>query len=101
MSDLIASQRYNDRDDFTVVVQPFYIGVELPMIVRELQIILPNISYISVTKITLFIQGDKPDKSYFAPDCFHFSAKGHKEAAVGLWNNMVRWTDIIIACTHN
>ena len=29
------------------------------------------------------------DFSYFAPDCFHFSQKGHEAAAVELWNNMV------------
>ena len=34
-------------------------------------------------------QNGQPDKSYFAPDCFHFSTKGHKEMAVALWNNMV------------
>ena len=27
--------------------------------------------------------------SYFAPDCFHFSAKGHMEGAKALWKNMV------------
>lgn len=32
---------------------------------------------------------DKMDMSYLAPDCFHFSTKGHKEGAVALWNNMV------------
>lgn len=32
---------------------------------------------------------DKPDLSYFAPDCFHLSAKGHRAAADALWNNMV------------
>jgi hypothetical protein len=29
------------------------------------------------------------DFSYFSPDCFHFSQKGHEAAAVELWNNMV------------
>lgn len=29
------------------------------------------------------------DLSYFAPDCFHLSEKGHKAAAEALWNNMV------------
>ncbi|CAF1549916.1 unnamed protein product, partial [Didymodactylos carnosus] len=29
------------------------------------------------------------DFSYFAPDCFHFSQKGHEAAAVELWNNMM------------
>lgn len=41
-----------------------------------------------------------PDRSYFAPDCFHFSAKAHEAAAIALWDNMIspvtrkadRWT---------
>jgi len=32
---------------------------------------------------------DEPDLSYFAPDCFHLSLKGHRAAADALWNNMV------------
>jgi len=31
----------------------------------------------------------KIDFSYFAPDCFHFSGKGHSQAALSLWNNML------------
>ena len=42
---------------------------------------------------TFSYQNGNPDKTYFAPDCFHFSEKGHRDAAVALWNNMVR-------CTH-
>ena len=30
----------------------------------------------------------KADLSYFAPDCFHFSRKGHTQASIALWNNM-------------
>ncbi|KAL5463323.1 hypothetical protein EMCRGX_G032215 [Ephydatia muelleri] len=62
---LIDSGRYDNTDDFTVVLQPFVSGIELPN------------------------KDGEPDKSYFAPDCFHFSTKGHKEMAVGLWNNMM------------
>ena len=51
---LVNSGKYDTRDDFTVVMQPFMEGFEVP--------ILPN--------------GDV-DFSYFAPDCFHFSAKSH------------------------
>ena len=29
------------------------------------------------------------DMSFFAPDCFHMSVKGHRAIAAGLWNNMV------------
>ena len=52
VSKLIQSGRYDQRDDFTVVVQPFLTRTELP---RK--------------------DNGKVDFSYFAPDCFHFS--GH------------------------
>jgi phospholipase B1 len=31
----------------------------------------------------------KPDMSYFALDCFHFSAKSHAAAGLALWNNLM------------
>lgn len=31
----------------------------------------------------------RPDRSYFAPDCFHLSQKAHTLMARALWNNMV------------
>lgn len=58
--------KWHDKDDFTVVVQPFF----------------------SETKIPRRTDGT-PDKAYFAPDCFHFSELGHEAAAVALWNNML------------
>ena len=64
LADLISSGRYDGRDDFTVVVQPFLAETVPPR------------------------KGDKLDFSYFAPDCFHFSGKGHSVAALSLWNNM-------------
>ena len=63
---LIESGKYDNDDDFTVVIQPFFVNAQLP---RD--------------------RNGNPDKSYFAPDCFHFSEKGHRDAAVALWNNMV------------
>lgn len=50
--ELINSSRYDDRDDFTVVIQPFLAKTELPQNEEE-----------------------EIDFSYFAPDCFHFSGK--------------------------
>lgn len=50
--DLVNTGRYDGRDDFTVVIQPF----------------------MSKTKIPLK-DNNKIDFSYFAPDCFHFSGK--------------------------
>lgn len=38
----------------------------------------------------LYLKDDgSPDYSFFSPDCFHFSTKGHEASAVELWRNMV------------
>ncbi|XP_037384194.1 phospholipase B1, membrane-associated isoform X3 [Talpa occidentalis] len=63
--ELVDSGRYDTGDDFTVVVQPLFERLVLPR-----------------------SQG-LPDKSFFAPDCFHFSKKAHGRAASALWNNML------------
>lgn len=65
--DLVSSGRYDTRDDFTVVAQPFFEDTEIPRMADT----------------------SEADLSYFAPDCFHLSEKGHKAAAEALWNNMV------------
>ncbi|XP_055487013.1 phospholipase B1, membrane-associated-like isoform X2 [Leucoraja erinacea] len=63
---LINSGRYDSREDFTVVIQPFMEDIEMP---RD--------------------KNGVPDISYFAPDCFHFNVKTHAQAARSLWNNML------------
>ncbi|XP_066122900.1 phospholipase B1, membrane-associated [Saccopteryx bilineata] len=63
---LVESGRYDTREDFTVVVQPFFEKVNMPKTSDGL-----------------------PDSSFFAPDCFHFSSKSHAHAASALWNNML------------
>jgi len=63
---LVASGKYETRDDFTVVIQPFLRNTTYP---RQ--------------------KNGEPDWSFFAPDCFHFSAKGHASAGEALWNNMM------------
>lgn len=45
-------------------------------------------------KFLLLSQNGKPDLSFFAADCFHFSARGYAEMAMALWNNMVRGYDL-------
>uniref|UniRef100_A0A1I8JJE3 Lipase_GDSL domain-containing protein n=1 Tax=Macrostomum lignano TaxID=282301 RepID=A0A1I8JJE3_9PLAT len=62
---LVDSGRYDTREDFTVVTQPFLRNSKPPRI---------NGVY---------------DQSYLAPDCFHFSRKGHDETGKALWNNML------------
>ena len=58
LTDLVNSGRYDGREDFAVVVQPFLSKTKLP---RK--------------------DNHKIDFSYFAPDCFHFSGKGKAAAA--------------------
>nr|XP_020839433.1 phospholipase B1, membrane-associated [Phascolarctos cinereus] len=66
-SSMIAySQRYMEREDFAVVVQPFFQNTMVP-----------------------FDDKGKPDLSFFSVDCFHFSERGHAEMAIALWNNML------------
>lgn len=64
--DLVSSGKYESRDDFTVVIQPFFRNTTYPK-----------------------QSNGQPDWSFFAPDCFHFSAKGHAAAGEALWNNMM------------
>ncbi|MBN3304857.1 PLB1 Phospholipase, partial [Amia calva] len=64
--ELVDSGRYDTRDDFTVVVQPFFREVVLPL-----------------------LQDGRPDRTFFTPDCFHLSQKAQSHMARSLWNNMV------------
>jgi len=64
---LARSGLYDDKDDFTVVYQPFFRDFKAPRLVNG-----------------------EIDWSYFAPDCFHFSSKSHAISGIGLWNNMLQ-----------
>ncbi|XP_004540396.2 phospholipase B1, membrane-associated isoform X1 [Maylandia zebra] len=66
MQQLVDSGRYDTHGNFTVILQPFLRGLSLPK-----------------------LQDGRPDRSYFAPDCFHLSQKAHTLMARGLWNNML------------
>lgn len=57
---------YFDKDDFTVILQPFFENTVIPS-----------------------TEDGNPDHSFFAPDCFHLSSKGHAAAGKELWNNMI------------
>lgn len=52
LRNLTSSGRYDSRDDFTIVIQPFMSKTQLP-----------------------FKSNQTIDFSYLSPDCFHFSGK--------------------------
>ncbi|XP_050312916.1 phospholipase B1, membrane-associated-like isoform X2 [Anthonomus grandis grandis] len=68
---LIFSGRYDQREDFTVVIQPFIKLFNAP---RD-----PVEQFAEVIDI-----------SYITHDCFHFSQKGHALGANMLWNNLLQ-----------
>ncbi|XP_038646262.1 phospholipase B1, membrane-associated [Scyliorhinus canicula] len=67
LEELVASGRFDDKEDFTVILQPFLKTATPPL-----------------------DEAGEIDYSFFSPDCFHFTIKGHKEMAKALWNNMLQ-----------
>lgn len=68
LTEIVESGEY-EREDFTLVVQPFLRHTVPPK---------------------KMVNGkEKVDLSYFAADCFHFSLKGQFAMAEALWNSMV------------
>ena len=66
LAELISSDRYNTKEDFTV----------------ELQIFLEKFDLAS------FSEGEEPDVSFLASDCLHLSGRGNRLLATALWNSM-------------
>ncbi|XP_038654995.1 phospholipase B1, membrane-associated [Scyliorhinus canicula] len=64
---LIKSGKYDTQENFTVVLQPFFRRMEIPI-----------------------LENGRPDISFFAPDCFHLSRKFHVQMSKALWNNMLQ-----------
>ncbi|CAD6185479.1 unnamed protein product [Caenorhabditis auriculariae] len=55
-----------ERDDFSLVVQPFFRDADQPP-----------------------MKDGKPYMGFFAPDCFHFSQWGHAVVTTWLWKNLL------------
>ncbi|XP_029315903.1 phospholipase B1, membrane-associated [Cottoperca gobio] len=65
-ANLVYGSRYVAREDFAVVLQPFFRNTVVPL-----------------------NADGRPDSTYFSVDCFHFSERGHADMAAALWNNML------------
>ncbi|XP_059489954.1 phospholipase B1, membrane-associated-like [Neocloeon triangulifer] len=68
---LISSGRYDTKEDFVVVLQPFTSKLEPP-------------------KSRNFLGFNLADLSLFSVDCFHLSQKGHAAFATMQWNNLLQ-----------
>ncbi|XP_060044558.1 phospholipase B1, membrane-associated-like [Erinaceus europaeus] len=60
-------EEFQNREDFTVVVQPFLQKISIP---RD--------------------KDGTMDSTFFSEDCFHLSARSHDQMAMALWNNMLQ-----------
>ncbi|KAL7861619.1 hypothetical protein SRHO_G00130600 [Serrasalmus rhombeus] len=69
LEELLNSDRFF-KEDFAVVLQPYLTHANPPR-----------------------LADGTIDLSFFTPDCFHFTIKGHEELAKGLWNNMFQPAD--------
>ncbi|XP_020484126.3 phospholipase B1, membrane-associated [Labrus bergylta] len=63
---LISGNRYEGKDDFAVVLQPFLQNTFIPQ-----------------------VGAGEADSSFFSVDCFHINERAHAEMAIALWNNML------------
>ena len=110
--DVVNSGDYDRKEDFTVVLQPFYKYTDPPKktsksFTKTSSPMSANAQPpVKMTKTNRTTDSPIPvvdyeiDLSYFAADCFHYSRKGQASAGLNLFNNMLepvghkstRWT---------
>ncbi|RUS85406.1 hypothetical protein EGW08_006849, partial [Elysia chlorotica] len=97
--DVVNSGNYDQKEDFTVVLQPFYKRTDPPkktsVSYAESSSHKPTDAQLDDTTTQRNRSSDLPivdyeiDLSYFAADCFHYSRKGQASAGLNLFNNML------------
>lgn len=100
---LISGNRYEGKEDFAVVLQPFLQNFFIPQIgvshTHPAQT-TPNKRRSPMLTLRFLHQVGEADPSFFSVDCYHFSERAQAEMAIGLWNNMVRSKATLLTATQ-
>lgn len=90
---LISGNRYEGKEDFAVVLQPFLQNFFIPQVGvshEHPDQMSPDKRRLPVLTLWFLHQVGEADPSFFSVNCYHFSERAQAEMAIGLWNNMVR-----------